>query len=336
MGVMWWWLGAAVLVALVGVGLLRLLGRPRRSGQDESALWLAHAERLRALPRFRQLAAARARWARIGLVGLALAALGTGLLAARVIRVSNGDELMRNRDVMLCLDVSPSMEGIDVPVVDTYQRLSQRLDSERIGLVAFDSGAVTLFPLTSDAGFVQARLTDAGRQVADLERNPIAGTRVGDSGSSLVGDGLTSCVRRFDQLDQPRSRTIVLATDGLVSGNAIYSIQQAAEAARDKQVMVFVVAPDNDDAEALTTLRNAAHTTGGEVLTVQAGQPANTQVIAQAVEAQQRAAILSHTTNRSFDRPGFGAGLVCLGLAIVTISEVRRPGVARGARGGRR
>lgn len=189
MGVMWWWLGAAVLVALVGVGLLRLLGRSRRRGQDESALWLAHAERLRSLPRFRQLAAARARWARIGLVGLALAALGTGLLAARVIRVSNDDELMRNRDVMLCLDVSPSMEGIDVPVVDTYQRLSQRLDSERIGLVAFDSGAVTLFPLTSDAGFVQARLTDAGRQVADLERNPIAGTRVGDSGSSLVGDG---------------------------------------------------------------------------------------------------------------------------------------------------
>lgn len=324
MEVMWWWLGAVVVAILAAVGLTRAL---RRTGirQNPNGLWFAHAERVRALPRFQQLAARQLWWARIGLVGLMVAVVGAGLLTSRVISVANDDQLMRNRDVMLCLDVSPSMEHVDVPVVDTYQRLSQRLDSERIGLVAFDSGAVTLFPLTSDAGFVQSRLSGTSKAVASLERHPIAGTQVGNSGSSLVGDGLASCVRRFDQLDQPRSRTIVLATDGLVSGDAIYSIQQAAEAARDKQVMVFVVAPDNDDADALTVLRNAAHTAGGEVLTLQAGQPTSTQVIAQAVEAQQRAEILSHTSNRSFDRPGFGASLVCLGLVIVAISETKRP-----------
>ena len=34
-----------------------------------------------------------------------------------------------------------------------------------------------------------------------------------DGGSSLIGDGLASCVLRFDRLDEERARSIVFATD---------------------------------------------------------------------------------------------------------------------------
>ncbi|MDK9295529.1 VWA domain-containing protein [Propionibacterium freudenreichii] len=259
MAVMWWWLGAALVVALVVVGVAGWWrashADARRDAPSDKGerreFWVAHADRLRGLPRFQRLVAQRLRWGRLTLVGLAVAAVGAGLLGARVVGVSNDDELMRNRDVMLCLDVSASMAPVDTSVVRSYQRISGKLDTDRLGLVAFDSSAVVLFPLTSDAGFVQAHLSDAATRVGDIDHEPIAGTRIAGLGSSLVGDGLASCTSRFDQLDQPRSRTIVLATDGLVSGQAVYSITQAADAARSKGIMVFVVAPDNDDADAL-------------------------------------------------------------------------------------
>lgn len=332
MAVMWWWLGAALVVALVVVGVAGWWrashADARRDAPSDKGerreFWVAHADRLRGLPRFQRLVAQRLRWGRLTLVGLAVAAVGAGLLGARVVGVSNDDELMRNRDVMLCLDVSASMAPVDTSVVRSYQRISGKLDTDRLGLVAFDSSAVVLFPLTSDAGFVQAHLSDAATRVGDIDHEPIAGTRIAGLGSSLVGDGLASCTSRFNQLDQPRSRTIVLATDGLVSGQAVYSITQAADAARSKGIMVFVVAPDNDDADALATLRAAAQATGGQLLTISPGRTTNTNAVTSAVQAQQRRAIRAANPRRSFDRPEFGAALVCVGLALVTLARWRQ------------
>lgn len=323
MEVMWWWLGASVLAALVLVGLVRVLWRPRRHQGDDHELWFANAGRLRRLPRFRALVSSRLRWLRAGLAGLTVACLGAALLVSRLVVVSDDDALMRNRDVMLCLDVSASMEKVDVPVVDAYEQVSGRLGTERIGLVAFDSGAVTLFPLTNDQSFVQQALSQVGDQVSDLSGGGLPGTRIGDSGSSLIGDGLASCANRFDRLDEQRSRTIVLATDGLVSGQPIYTIDEAAKIVQRKGIMLFVVAPATDDRDAYEALRSAARSTGGDILPIQAGQPTDTQLIVNAVEAQQKKAILAAPRQRSFDQPWPGALLVCLGLTALTVADWR-------------
>lgn len=323
MGVIWWWLGAVTLAVLGLVVVARLLWRPDRHKVTEHDLWVAGGDRLRALPRFRTLVLARLRRLRLALAGLAIAALGGALLVSRLVVVANDDELMRNRDVMLCLDVSASMEEVDTAVVEAFTQVSRQLASERIGLVAFDSGAVTLFPLTSDAAFIQQSLGQVDTMVRDLSSTAIPGTRIGNAGSSLIGDGLASCANRFDRLDEPRSRTIVLATDGLVSGAPIYGVDEAAELAAANDVMVFVIAPNHEDQDALAGLKAAARTTSGDLLTLTAGQPTNIDIIISAVEAQQKQAILASAQKRSFDQPLPAALLICLGLMIVVITDWR-------------
>lgn len=323
MDLIWWWLGASVLALFVLVVVARLIWRARRYRVGDRDLWVASSARLRALPRFRALVVSRLRWLRLGLAGLLIACMGTALLVSRLVVVASDDEMMHNRDVMLCLDVSASMEAVDTAVVDAFTQVSQQLASERIGLIAFDAGAVTLFPLTNDASFIQQSLTQVGGMVRDLSSTPIPGSRIGNAGSSLIGDGLASCANRFDRLDENRSRTIVLATDGLVSGEPIYSIDQGAQLAADNGIMVFVIAPNHQDQDALAGLKAAARTTGGDLLTITPGQPTNTDIIISAVEAQQKQAILASPQKRSFDQPLPGSLLIGLGLLLATLADWR-------------
>ncbi|WP_181392334.1 hypothetical protein, partial [Propionibacterium freudenreichii] len=46
--------------------------------------------------------------------------------------------------------------------------------------------------------------------------------------------------------------------------------------------------------------------------------------VTSAVQAQQRRAIRAANPRRSFDRPEFGAALVCVGLALVTLARWRQ------------
>ena len=67
----------------------------------------------------------------------------------------------RNRDIMLCLDVSGSMYEADSEILRVYAELSKGFKGERIGLVLFDSSPVVVFPLTDDYDFVTKQLESA-------------------------------------------------------------------------------------------------------------------------------------------------------------------------------
>ena len=58
---------------------------------------------------------------------------------------------VRNRDVMLCLDVSASMNTLDAIVLRQFAELAAGMRGERIGLTIFNGSAITVFPLTDDA-----------------------------------------------------------------------------------------------------------------------------------------------------------------------------------------
>ena len=55
--------------------------------------------------------------------------------------------------------------------------------------------------------------------------------------SSLVADGLVSCVQRFDKVDEDRGRALVLATDGEQRGRGIYDLREAGEYAAEHDVV---------------------------------------------------------------------------------------------------
>ncbi|AOG28938.1 vWA domain-containing protein [Cutibacterium avidum] len=320
MDLMWWWMWPIVVVA---VAMTVLIGLVLRRHESIERLAVAHVDRLRALPAYRDHARRRVRCLVVEVVCWAVAACGVGLVAARLQGIDDDDRQIRTRDVMLCLDVSGSMEGVDRQVINTYIQLADRITDDRIGFVMFDSSSVTVFPLTHDRDIVKTGLKQARDQLdrADLP----SGVRYGPGGS-LVGDGLASCLSRFDQLDQPRSRNVVLATDNMNAGPSVYTLPQAIDLAVRRQVMVFGIVPENTDLDARAAgdeLHQQVLRTHGQTLTIPSDGQADTADIAHRIQSQAKKAVMAMATHRSYDRPWPGALMVGIGTLGALVARRR-------------
>lgn len=232
------WALAGVLVAAVVVVL------QRRRRRDAAAVPVAHTERLTALPAY---AAALRRYRALlwtVVVAVVLLVATSALLSGRLVSLTTVQPELRNRDIVLCLDVSGSMIDYDAQIVETFSELTEEFDGERIGLVLFNASAVTSFPLTSDYAYARSQLDALHDDLVDPDTDWAFanGTLLGN-GSSMIGDGLASCVMRFDDLDAERSRSVVFATDNYVAGEQIMTLPEAGEFARENEVVVFGLNP---------------------------------------------------------------------------------------------
>lgn len=258
-----WWLLGLWLPLLSAVWWLT-----RRPGRSPLAKPIANSQLWQELPAY-QTALRRYKWWLYGLLAATLLLLSgmIGLSLRPASRSLDQPELY-NRDIVLCLDVSGSMTSVDAKLADTFAGLAKSFKGERLSLVIFDSSSATIFPLTDDYQFVATTLQKtkqalAGQAGSDYDL--YSGVSEGQ-GSSLIGDGLASCVLRFDQLGTKRSRSIILATDNQVNGSQIVSLAQAAALAKQKQVQVFGLNP-NDFSDGTDTVANefrqAVLATGG-------------------------------------------------------------------------
>ncbi|MGK2308932.1 vWA domain-containing protein [Cutibacterium sp. V947] len=251
---------AVVVLVVVIAAFLWPLNRHRRI--QHSAVPLDHLDRLRALPRYQHLVRARLRRHLIQVMCVLVAAACLVVLVGRPAKPDKNWQHRRTHDVVLCLDVSGSMADVDRDVIKAYRKLADNLGGNRIGLVAFDSAAVTIFPLTDDADYIDSHLDQFSHA---LSRGPIPGSRAGASGSSLIGDGLASCLQRFDGSDDRRGRTVVLATDNQLSGTPVFSLNEAIRQTVTRKVLVQGIAPSEADAAAVSILHDAVAHTGGDV-----------------------------------------------------------------------
>ena len=254
---------AVVLVAL-GIGLALGLHRAGRGEAGERAR-VARAERLRALPSFRQ-ALSRRVLALSGILVLGtVATVAAGVVAARPMSSQTIQPVNTSRDIMLCLDVSGSMTEVDVEVLSVFEELLEDFEGERIGLTIFNSSPVQIFPLTDDYDFIREHLASIKESFDYVDQIPEhwVGTLNGD-GASLIGDGLAACTMGFDRPDDERSRSVIFATDNEINGASIVTLEEAAGYAKAKGVRVFALNPvQGKDAEVSAELAAAAETTGG-------------------------------------------------------------------------
>jgi Mg-chelatase subunit ChlD len=140
---------------------------------------------------------------------LAFAALGLGILALMQPQARGEVELVTSRrvaaDIMVVLDVSRSMLADDAPpnrlarAKAEIGALVDRLDGNRVGLVAFAGRAAVMCPLTPDAGFFRLVLNGVD-------------TRSAARGGTRIGDGLRRAVEAFGP--GSGARMILLITDG--------------------------------------------------------------------------------------------------------------------------
>jgi len=254
-----------LLAGLVVGCLVAALGWWQRDrGRRPRSLPLANTDLLTGLPEFsRALARHRLRTAT-----LAVATSGVAILAlvgaARPFGTAVITPDQTNRDIVLCLDVSGSMTDVDEAVLATFRRLADGFRGERLSLVVFNTSAVPVFPLTDDAQFLQDQLLAAQQAFTHgLDGRFFAGTLLG-SGSSLIGDGVATCVHSFDHAEAHRARSIILATDNLPAGRSIFPLVEAAALARAADIQIYAMNPaDRAGSSAADELKAASEATGG-------------------------------------------------------------------------
>lgn len=304
-------LSLGVLLALaLAFGVHRMMSR--RSARAAAAV--ANSTALTELPEYRR--ALRLHRIRMAVLALSAVLLGGAALvgAARPLDTTIDKPQTRSRDIMLCLDISGSMAAYDATLVATFKTLVKSFEGERIGLVIFNSSAATVFPLTDDYDFINDELDTATKALSgDPELDSFFAGTFNGRGTSLIGDGLATCVSSFDKVDLQRARSVVFATDNHVAGRPIIDVDEAGELAKAKGVRVYGLNPEEDgpDDEALE-MREVVTGTAGQYYAM--GDQSAIKGIVDAVQAQEATLIDAASRSLYSDNPTLPIALAGVGL----------------------
>lgn len=187
------------------------------------------------------------------------------VLCARPGDVKPVSEQLNTRDIVLCLDVSGSTLPYDKEILTAYKQIVNTLSGERMALSIFNSTSRSVFPLTNDYSLIARSLNNAISAMSSFAQTSIqtgassgtdaqstssnmqdilyflAGTSSKTEDSSLIGDGLMNCAIAFGNTSEGRSRSIVFATDNILSGNPIYSLDESAKYVQDQGIKLYTI-----------------------------------------------------------------------------------------------
>lgn len=140
-------------------------------------------------------------------------------------------------DIVLCIDVSTSMYGLDMDSAREKNRLDvvkevvsdfvAKRSSDRIGLVVFAGEAYTQSPMVFDSAMLSSFV-----ERIEIGMTPEDGT--------AIGLGLMNSLARLER-SEAKSKLVVLLTDGENNGTEVKPLT-AAEAAKSLGIKVYTVA----------------------------------------------------------------------------------------------
>jgi Ca-activated chloride channel homolog len=316
MDLRWPWL--AVLV-LLGVPVVLWLSTRRFRLPVADGLFLAHVHRLRTLPRYRVLARRQVLWAALQVAAVLVVLLGAALLAGRPTTTGTEDPAAQPGDLLLCLDVSPSMHADNLEVLGQVRQIVDDLDGERIGLYVFSQTTADLMPLTDDYGYAKRRLHDVQEAFEELNNEYLAGTSAEGGQPARVGDGLVSCAQHFDRPEGERGRALVLSSANEGAPAPVYTLGEAGRYAAGNGIVVYGLAA-RSTGEGLAEFRTSLRPTGGRVLAL--GSRGGVTPLAQIRQLERRRLDPPPVPVRD-DDPGEGSLLVLGGLGLVLLGGLR-------------
>lgn len=221
------------------------------------------------------------------LLSCIVAIIATSTLAAQPYKKVTTQKELYNRDIILCLDVSYSVDALNQELVENLKDTVSNLKEERFGIVIFNSSAVLLSPLTNDYDYILEILdqlkesisyrqsyTDTETDIFSedvpenwlyLDNYIIEGTLVGsdERGSSLIGDGLATSVYDFSE-EEDRTKIIIFSTDNDLQGTPIVTLDQAATLCKENNVVVYGIGTNEMYDENKNEMQAAMEKTGGK------------------------------------------------------------------------
>ena len=323
-----WWLSPVVL-AVVAVATVVGWMLARRAGvRSGKKGWVANTGYLRGLPKYQALVRRTRASLAIAFVCFLIAVIATSVSAGAPVDRYVKHDKSASRDIVLCLDSSGSMLPYDSKIGGAFRQIISHFEGERISLQLWDAYSMTMFPLTDDYDMATDVLQDMSDTIDTgliQVGGKISGTRelfeylepVLDENqevSSLVGDGLASCIMGFDHNEKQRSRTILLATDNEVYGSGVYDLSEAIEFAKSQGVTVTALYPGSDtslSSEAIQ-LRDEVRKTGGDFY--DASSPSAVDSVVRQIEAEQKEELDSAGKMIETDRPGAALGWTLVGV----------------------
>ncbi|MBR6134033.1 VWA domain-containing protein [Candidatus Saccharibacteria bacterium] len=260
------WLFVLPLVAVIAISIATILRfrkkKLRKPKHDNSSL-IAHTKTIRELPEYK---AAKKHYNMLLCLATALFVVSMSsitVVTSRPVSVEETHSDQKNRDIMLCLDVSGSMSNNINELLDYYKNLVERMQGERFGVTIFDGIYVTLSPLSDDYLAVSEVLQDL-KDNFDKYGSALWGAAVSKQhSSSEIGPGLVGCVEAFDRLGEAeRSRSIVIATDNYANRSQEVNIKQAAAYARSYDITVYGL--NTGEAMSMTNYEGQAESASGK------------------------------------------------------------------------
>ena len=318
------------------------------------------------LPEYRRLQRIRAAAAVLLEAFLAVCLVSTLVLAARPYRTQTVSSGTKKRDIFLCMDVSYSICNLNYDLVESLEDVVRGLEGDRFGISVFNTSTVLYVPMTDDYDFVLENLEEL-KEYFRLQKLYMdkygsytsipneewddyyalwekleyydAGTLINNTtkGSSLIGEGLASCLYSFPRFEkEARTRVVILSTDNAEEARSkpLLELDEAAQLCNKNDITVFGIFPNRDsfdhtastDYETdLREMKEAVEATGGvcykesETLTV--------EDIVASIQKEEAMIVQDITIVREVDQPQKAimvlvcslAGLLAAGFVLTKI-----------------
>ena len=251
---------AAAAVAIVLYSLAQANSKRKKRKSRHHVTSIAHTSAIRNLPEYQK---ARKRYTMLVILAgffLLLSLASSTIVASRPVSVDLVASEYDNRDIMLCLDVSGSMNSYFDKMVTRLREIVSEMKGERFGITIFDGTPITVVPLSNDYDTIDKILEDIGKDEYTYLRASHYNANVG---SSVIGPGVLGCVTSFDRLNETdRSRSVIIYTDNYASPNQEISIVQAAKYAKHLGITFYGINP----ADSSYSRENNASSPSGEYM----------------------------------------------------------------------
>lgn len=246
------------------------------------------------------------------------------------------------RDIILCLDVSTSVDEVNLHLVGELVDMVQKLKGERFGIIIFNTSSVLLSPLTDDYEYIieclenikkalKIRLSSDNIFSGNIDIDEwlywdayiSEGTLVGNDkrGSSLIGDGLASAINNFSKYDTEKTKIIILATDNDPYGKSFVPLNEGAEICVDRNITVYGIGTSDMTTSNREEMKKAVEYTGGEFFI--GSNSATFPKIVESIKAHSENLVADKSTYKDVDKPEVliiltvlfsGLSLLCAGL----------------------
>lgn len=244
-----------------------------------------------------------------------LVSIGTALfLMARPYKTEVLEKETYSRDIMLCIDISTSVDNLNKDLVNEWRKTVKSLKGERFGIVIFNTSPVLLSPLTDDYEYIMDMLDTIEKSLDIRQSNAVydeewmyydsyisSGTLVGneDRGSSLIGDGLAATVYDFSELDKERTRVIIFSTDNDIQGTPYFTLDEAATICKENKTVVYGIGTKEMTTDNMNAMKAAVEKTGGKFYLE--GDSGSTSQIVKDIEKQGKSLVKSHREERTVE-----------------------------------